>query len=232
MDKEVQRITDLLQQCNNTQRYYIFRELRQEFKIHPIEDKLNIAAEIILDAINKDAAGLTFRMLRGVIAESAFELEVLRKLNKWENITPAGDLPYDFLIRDFKSVVSIQVKLQRSKGQIAMTARSASKYFSDKLFVAETQKTRGGKNGVTGDDTRPYKFGEFDILAVCMQPSTNNWGEFRYTVSSWLLPRKDNPDLMQKFQPVSLIPNEDWTDDLGVCINWLNERRLKTIAIE
>lgn len=232
MDSQTKTIIELLQECNSKQRQYIFRELRQEFKIHPIEDKLNITAEIILDAINKDASGLTYRMLRGVIAESAFEIEVLKKLNKWENITPKGDLPYDFLIRDLRYTVSVQVKLQRSKNQTPMTAKSANKKFSDKLFVVETQKTRGGIDPITKQDTRPYKFGEFDILAVSMQPSTGSWADFRYTVANWLLPRTENNDLMEKFQPVSLTTNKDWTENLEECIEWLQKGIKKQVAIK
>ena len=39
-------------------------------------------------------------------------------------------------------------------------------------YVAETKRTRGGVDLVTGQKTRPYRFGDFDILAVCLQPST------------------------------------------------------------
>ena len=33
---------------------------------------------------------------------------------------------------------------------------------------------------MTGLATRPYRFGEFDILAVSMHPSTNDWNRFMY----------------------------------------------------
>ena len=94
MDNKTDEILALLKKCSELQRRYIFRELRNEFKIHEIEEKLNVKAEIILEAINKDASGLTYRMLRGVIAESAFEVEIVKKLKEWENITPQGvDIP-------------------------------------------------------------------------------------------------------------------------------------------
>lgn len=101
--------------------------------------------------------------------------------------------------------------------------------------MVEVQKTRGGKKKIkkplpgTGtvletvdevEDTRPYRFGEFDILAVNMHPSSGDWRNFRYTVASWLLPRAEDPALIEIFQPVAAVPNDVWTDDLSVCLDW------------
>jgi len=115
MDKQVEEIKELLAACTPTQREIIFKELRKEFNIHPLEAKLVTQAEIILEAINKDDKGLTFRMMRGVIAKAAFQIEVISKLENWADVTPEGDLPYDYLLRDENGEVSVQVKLQRSK---------------------------------------------------------------------------------------------------------------------
>lgn len=229
MDKQTKEILELLQKCSPEQRQFIFKQLRNEIKIHPIENKLNIDAEIILEAINKDATGLTFRMMRGVIAEAAFEIEVVKNLKEWENITPTGDLPFDFLLRDNKGQVSIQVKLQRSVNYQPMMANQALKRFSQNLFVAETQKTRGGIDQA-GQDTRPYRFGDFNILAVSMHPSSGNWSDFMYTVSDWLIPTESGNAKILKFQPVATAPNTDWTNDFNTAINWYREGVKKTIA--
>src|SRR5690606_25265477 len=149
MDKQIEEIQQLLSKCTLEQKETIFRELRKEFSIHPLEAKLATQAEIILEAINKDDTGLTFRMMRGVIAEAAFEIEVVEKLSNWKNITPHGDLPYDYLLSDIVGEVSIQVKLQRSKLHKPMYANEAYRKFSSLLFVAETQKTRGGIDATT-----------------------------------------------------------------------------------
>jgi hypothetical protein len=77
---------------------------------------------------------------------------------------------------------------------------------------------RGGKDTKTGEDTRPYRFGEFDILAVSMHPSTRDWGIFMYTVADWLLPRPGDKQLMLKFQPVGKIPDDRWTANLEEAI--------------
>lgn len=99
------------------------------------------------------------------------------------------------------------------------------------FYVVETQKTRAGTSR-SGEKTRPYSFGEFDILAVSMEPATSKWSEFRFTVGNWLLPRPDAPSLMAVLQPVSLTPNDDWTDSLATAIEWFKAGRRKTISIE
>jgi hypothetical protein len=68
--------------------------------------------------------------------------------------------------------------------------------------------------------TRPYRFGDFDILAVNMHPSSADWKNFRYTLASWLLPRAKDPSLIEIFQPVASVPNDVWTNDLRTCLRW------------
>jgi len=80
------------------------------------------------------------------------------------------------------------------------------------------QNQRSLKKGAITVNTRPYSFGDFDILAVNMHPSTGNWREFRYTVASWLLPRAADTTLIEIFQPVASTPNDAWTDDLDTCL--------------
>jgi hypothetical protein len=229
MDKQVQTILGLLESCTIEQRKVIFQELRREFKIHPIEGQLNIVAEIILEAIHKDQTGLTFRMMRGVIAEAAFEVEVISKMKHWKMDSLEGDPPFDYLLSDGEGKISVQVKLQRSVKHEPMLANKANKNFSPDMFVVETQKTRGGIDSTTKENTRPYRFGEFDIIAVSMQPSTGQWGEFMYTVSDWLIPDPKDNSLILKFQPIPKSSNEDWTNDFETCIKWLREKREKTI---
>ncbi len=120
--------------------------------------------------------------------------------------------------------------MQRQKEHQPLMANKALKILPEGKYVVETQRTRGGKDLRTGANTRPYRFGEFDILAVSMHPSTNNWDSFRYTVAYWLLPMPTNKKMLLKFQPVSIEPDEDWTDDLLTCIKWLRAGKRKTIG--
>jgi len=110
---DTDQIKRLLSLCSPAQRQEILRYLREEFPIHPLEVELHTQAEIILEAIHR-SGGLTLRMIRGVIAEAAFEIEVVERLEGWRSVTPQGDLPYDFLLDDGQGVVRVQVKLQRS----------------------------------------------------------------------------------------------------------------------
>jgi len=107
---------------------------------------------------------------------------------------------------------------------------AASKVLSSNKVVVETQKTRAGRDAA-GADTRPYRFGEFDILAVSIEASTRDWTQFRYTVANWLLPRPDNPGVMMKFQPVSLATDADWTDRIDIAIEWFFEGKSRTISL-
>jgi hypothetical protein len=168
-------------------------------------------------------------MMRGVIAEAAFEVEVVERLKGWRKLPRSGDLAYDFLLQDRKGDVRVQVKLQRSKGGRPMTAREAFRSFSEELYVVETQKTRRGLKRKTGGATRPYRFGEFDVLAVAMYPSTNRWDSFLFTVADWLLPGRSDPAEILKFQPVASTLNEDWTDSFATAVSWFRSRVKKTI---
>lgn len=211
----------LLESCSDEERLQVFQYLRKTISIHPIEAKLNAQAEVILEAIDR-ASDLTLRGIRGIIAEAAFLVEVIGKLDGWKDITPPGDAAYDFLIEDAIGPVSIQVKMQRKE-------RGEPKLRNGK-YVVETQRTRGGKDHVTGLATRPYRFGEFDILAVSMHPSTNDWNIFRYTVGTWLRPRPSTPNLLEVMQPLSQTINEDWIDNLATCIEWFRSGTKRTIA--
>ena len=66
------------------------------------------------------------------------------------------------------------------------------------MYVVETQKTREGTDRKTGEKTRPYRFGEFDILAVAMQPATGQWDRFFYTIADWLLPDPKNAAFLKR----------------------------------
>lgn len=216
-----------LAELSDEERDEVFQFLRQQSKIHPLEDEFNAQAEVILEAISR-GSDLTKRGIRGIIAEASFKVEVLEHLPGWRDITPPGDLPFDFKIVDSIGEVGIQVKMQRKKAQRPMMANEGYRVLSADKYVVETQKTRGGERD--GENTRPYRFGEFDILAVSMHPATNDWSEFRYTVADWLLPDLTDNTRILKFQPVSLELNEDWTDSLEECIDWFRSGVRHTIS--
>jgi len=225
---DVENIKRLLDSLTDDQCREILRRLRARIPIHPIEAKLNTQAEVILEAIDR-ASDLTLRGVRGIIAEAAFAVGVVSELEGWREVPLGSDMPYDFLLEDSVGRLRVQVKMQRCVSGRPMKANEASRLLSADMFVVETQRTRGGVDRLTGEDTRPYRFGEFDIIAVSMHPSTNDWNSFMYTVGDWLLPRPDKPAQLMKFQPVAPEPNEDWTSDFLTCVDWFRSGMKKHI---
>lgn len=217
-----EQILQLLEECSEDEKLEILQHIRQTVPIHTIEAKLNTTAEVILEAIDR-ASDLTLRGIRGIIAEASFLVTVINKLEGWKNIPLTSDYSYDFLIEDSIGQIRIQVKMQRKEKGVPKLSKSGNKY------VVETQRTRGGKDALTGEATRPYRFGEFDILAVSMHPSTNDWDSFMFTVGNWLIPRPGAPKQLEVYQPVSMAPDEDWTDNLLTSIEWFRQGHTKTI---
>ncbi|HKV60566.1 MAG TPA: hypothetical protein VJO16_01520 [Candidatus Acidoferrum sp.] len=169
--------------------------------------------------------------MRGIIAEAIFEKNVLPGLRNWEAVAFTGNSGFDFLIRlksQKERTVRIQVKLQRMERQQPMLA-SRRRFPGQDMYVVELQKTRGGLNVQTNEQTRPYRFSDFDILAVNMHPSTGDWGSFLFTPANWLLPRAENAALIAIFQPVPPSANDFWTNRLEQCLQWFALREQKRI---
>lgn len=223
---ELMEVLRRLESLDESEHREVFNHLRKKIRLHALEEKWNVPAEVILEAIAR-SQDITQRGIRGVIAELCFLFYVLDG-DGWEDKSPGGDLPYDFLIHDPTGPIMVQVKLQRQMKGSPLTARQWRKNLPESWFVVETQKTRTGKDA-DGADTRPYRFGEFDILAVSMHPSTNDWRKFMFTVGRWLLPRKNNPELISVFQPVANEQNDDWTTTFATAIEWFREGKIKTI---
>jgi hypothetical protein len=223
MSRRTDEICELIERSTEEERRLVLSYLRQYVPIHLLEQQWGTTAEAILTAIAR-SSDLTQRGIRGILAEATFESSVLPQLARdgWTAATIVGDQAYDFLLQKHTAQVHVQVKLQRreagSPKEYAARSRASLKCPSGKMYVVEVQKTRSGvKNG---EKTRPYRFGDFDILAVNMHASTGGWDRFMYTVGGWLLPRQTQPDLIEIFQPIPELPDDCWTDDLSTCIGW------------
>jgi hypothetical protein len=213
LDK-VEQIRALLSGCTDQQKMEIFLLLRETVTIHDFETTINSKAEVILEALAR-ASDLTIRGIRGIIGEATFVQEVVKKLDGWRDVTPPGNHSYDVAVDDGRGVVRVQVKLQR---QIKFQP-----WIRNGFGVVEIQRTRGGKKN--GKATRPYRFGEFDMIAVCMEPSRKVWNSFMYCPEKWLLPRQEDRKLIFINQPVSLEPDKVWTDDFSVAVKRLRSGR-------
>ena len=227
-----EQLRAILRACDDTQRADLMKMLRSEFPTHDIEREWNTSAEVILEALARSEP-LTKRMFKGILAEAACKIEVIDKLDGWRDVTPTGgNFAYDFVVERDGVRVTIQAKLQRKSKHEPMAYKiKGRRGHVSGFYVVETQKTRAG-NKKTGEKTRPYSFGEFDILAVSMEPATRDWSQFRFTVGNWLLPRLVTPTLMAVLQPVALVPDEDWTDSLPTAIEWWRSGAKKSISVE
>jgi hypothetical protein len=236
MTESLEEIKRLISSCSEEDRRRLAVYLKEYIPHHPLEDDWGVDAQTILSAIRR-SSDLTKRGVRGIIAEAIFDSEVVPKMSTcgwWPSDIPPGDWPFDALLERNGVRARIQIKLQRS--EVGIPKRFYPRYYEPDLdlYVVEVQKTRTGKrpprkvteaneeraSNTQPQDTRPYRFGDFDILAVNMQPSTQAWTNFRYTVSNWLIPRSEQPSLIEIFQPVPLHPSDAWTDDLETCLNW------------
>lgn len=213
----------------------IMAAIKSTLPKHEVEERLFASSDQLLEALSR-APSLTIRMIRGIIAEAAFATDVLPNLKaRWSERKLQGDLPYDFLLVpkteeqseldafDLRKV-RIQVKMQRSENGVPKRLNSLPKnsaFFLDPVYVVEVQRTRTGtKNGVR---TRPYRFGEFDVLAVSLGPMTKRWSDFVYTPENWLLPDQRDHNVIKTMQPIALSDRDVWTPDLEECIGWKTE---------
>jgi len=196
-----------VERCTPDQKQHIYRAIREDISIHALEIAFNVRAEVILEAISR-ATDLTQRGVRGIIAETAFALDIVPTMVGWTDEVIIGDHPYDNKLSRENCSVRIQVKLQRKvAGQPMMR---------EGMYVVEVQRTRGGERG--GVKTRPYRFSEFDMLAVCMEPSAKNWHAFMYAPVRALRPDPLDDQIISKFQLVPAYPGrkgEMWTSDLS-----------------
>jgi hypothetical protein len=223
MSELTDEICELIDRSSEEERRLVLKYLRQRVPLHPLEEEWATTAEAILTAIAR-STDLTLRGIRGILAEATFGEIILPGLESegWKVIAIVGDQAYDFLLEKDAIRVRIQVKLQRrEKGvpkEYAMRSRAVLNCSPGTLHVVEVQKTRSGEK--KGQKTRPYRYGDFDILAVNLHPSTGDWNRFIFTVGNWLLPSKKQQELIETFQPVPDRPDEYWTDDLSRCIEW------------
>ena len=246
MSESLESISKLIDECSEEDLRALKIHLGKLLP-HPLEREWGIDAGTILSAINR-SSDLTKRGVRGIIAEAVFVNEIIPTVSAsgWEPVKFDGNQSYDALLRKGRLAARIQVKLQRLE-EGAPKLYYPKYYENGTLFVVEVQKTRSGERtaqmtipkpntsaatGPTKVKTRPYSFGDFDILAVNMHPSSGNWRNFRYTVASWLLPRPANTALIEIFQPVAAIPNAVWTDDLSTCLKWFGEGKQLRILTE
>jgi hypothetical protein len=222
----VGNILKLINELSPKQKQEVFDYLRTSCINHPLEREWNASAEVILDAIAQ-SGDLTQRGVKGVIADRAFHRIVVPELERagWITHPIVGDLPYDAEVSRNGSRVTVQVKMQRrERGQPKERLVDGQPH-----WVVEVQKTRSGQDA-DGASTRPYAFGNFDVLAVNLYASSGDWSHFVYTVANWLLPRTDDANLIAVMQPVSQAPSDRWTRNFDEAVEWLRSGELRRLV--
>lgn len=225
---DTEEIIKLIEALPESEQRAVFGFLRQKIPIHRMEKTLMAPAETILEAIAR-SNDLTVRGIEGIIAESSFAVEVIPTLKGMTTKSIYGDQSYDFLLGDEEGDVRVQVKMQRRQKRQPLMASEVQKTrkWPANHFVVETQRTRAGKSKTVAN-TRPYRFGSFDILAVSMGASQQRWSAFMYTVEGWLLPA-DDASCMHKYQPIPPRATDCWTDDFLTCVEWFRTGTEKRI---
>lgn len=194
-----------------------------------------ISSDAMLDALDR-AGEFTIRMIRGVFAEASFAADVLPMIPHWKSVDIKGEAPFDFLLEPAAGAlqeragsderVRLQVKMQRSEKGRPLRANQVWRTmvtWPRDHFVVELQRSRKGLKA--GKNTRPYRFGEFDILAVSLGPSTGCWSDFVYTAEPWLLYSPDDPSCILTYQPVSPVDSDCWTTDFDTAVAWWRSGR-------
>lgn len=231
---DLKSVLQLIDQLPDAEKRSVLRHIRRSVPLHPMEERLKASAETILEAISR-SSDLTIRGIEGIIAEATFALEVLPELTNWRELPIMGHQPYDFLLTDGSDdqAVRLQVKMQRRREHRPLMANEVEKrrrWRSD-YFVVEVQRTRGGEDS-SGAQTRPYRFNEFDLLAVSLGPSRGRWREFMYAPSRWLIPDPSDGSLILKYQPVPPLRNADWTNDFAEAVAWFRSGGSRMIGGE
>ena len=235
---EFTALLERLDACNAEQKRMVYDTIRSSITLHPIEDELGLKGEVILEAIYR-APDLTQRCIKGLLAETTFVMDVLPVVPGWRGEASGGELPHDAVARSANASVRIQVKLQRSESGQPMQRNGN--------FVVEVQRTRSGVR--EGIETRPYRVTEFDLLAVCMRPSTGAWGSFMYASSANLSRSRKDWTALRTLQdvpahPSDLIrpkaishddfidfePNVIWTSDLSVALEECREHAASNLV--
>lgn len=220
---ELKDLYAILEKLSSEEKRLVYAKLKKEVSPHELEAAWNTDAETLMEAISRSAA-ITKRNLKGIVAEASFRTNVIELLDGWQDITPVGDYSYDYLIADSTGPVSVQVKLQRRSEvtESPLETDGIKMYgyrFDAGYYIVEPQKTR------TQLPERLYRFNEFDVLAVCLYPATNDWTRFHYTLTRWLIPHKKYGDRVNQYQPVLKYPNEVWTDRLETAVAWFRSGR-------
>ncbi len=222
MGNSVKPLKKVIEECSDTNR-------------HEWPDE----ARTILEAVRRISRP-TKGKVRRTIAEAILKKLIVPPLadSGWKLHAPqAGNPPCNLLLERDSLLARIDFALLQPA--TAKFKRIYRGQHSDRAYALEVKKSHIRAKGTKGiaiggarraapadpGHERSYTFGEFDILAVNIQAATYRWTDFLYTLSSRLRPHPIHPSLINVVQSVSLTPNDEWTDDLGICLEWYSRAK-------
>lgn len=213
-----EQLVEYIEHAETQQLQELLKMLRQRrgLTIHPLETEWGTTAEAILEAIY-EAPDLIQRGVRGVLAEAIFRTVVVpRRLPAWASEPVENDEAYDLLLRHPRwGPVRVQVKSQRKERQLPKIYKGMMG--PPPVYVVETQRTRNGTLP-DGSPSRPYRFDEFDVLAVCLHASSGSWEDFIFCAAGDLLARRTNPLWLDVIQPIFLDKPLVWFRDFEALV--------------
>jgi hypothetical protein len=227
MGNSVKSFKKLIDECSDTNR-----------------DEWTDEARTILEAVRRTSRP-TKGKVKHTIAEAILKKIVVPSIvdSGWKlRATQADTPPCDVLLERDPLIARIEILLLRpatAKFRRIYRGQHSESAYALEMHKKQTQKKAveaiaSGKAGETAEPDsavgRSYSFGEFDILAVNTHAVTHKWTDFRYALSSRLRPHPSHRSLVDEIQLVSLRPNDVWTDDLGVCLDWFSRTHQGAIS--
>lgn len=170
---------------------------------HALELALNASGWAILTAIERQR--MSVMNVKGQLAE--YYLNEYLGRQQRESIIESFEWRTDS--PDFTIVVD-----GRSYTIECKNVRKASGKQVDPMWV-ETQRTRGGRKN--GEDTRPYRVSDFDILAVALFNRIGQWDHW-FIASKKLGTRPENRELLAVRQEMPEQPDNKWHRDILLAI--------------
>ena len=217
MGNSVKPLKKVIEECSDTNR-------------HEWPDE----ARTILEAVRRISRP-TKGKVRRTIAEAILKKLIVPSVadSGWKLRAPQADSPSCDLLLERNSLMA-RIDLALLQPATAKFKRTYRGQHSENAYALEVKKSQVRAKGATGIAVggarraapaelareKSYTFGEFDILAVNIQAATYRWTDFRYTLSSQLQPHPAHPSFINVIQSVPLMSNEEWTEDLSVCLEW------------
>lgn len=227
MGNSVKSLKRLIDECSDTNR-------------HEWTDK----ARTILEAVRRTPRPTKWKVRRSIAEEILKKIVVpsVADLGWTLRAVQTDDPSCDVLLE--AGHLRARMKMVLLKPATAKFRRIYREQHSESAYVLEMQRkttqTKAAKaaansksRGTTQTSApigRCYGFEEFDILAVNTHAVSRMWPDFRYTLAAWLRPHPVHQSFINVVQSVSPQPDDLWTDDLGVCLEWFSrtERGART----